>query len=185
MDDLVLFENYKKNNCEKSLLDLINRHEKLFYSVCQGYSTVFNERGIFFDDVLKDKYYVMYKAISSFNPDKKSKISTWIGNYARYHCLTIITKKSKTLNIIEGMDVPEDIAVEEFTDLAVVMPHVMNILSECSDKRIINVFKFRYDNGGKTPWNKVSKKLGVCDQTAINLHEKGLAFIRKRLKNKF
>ena len=84
-EDERLALNVAKNNCDKSLKVLINKHSALCYNICNKYSATLNSRGVSFADILKEREYIIYKAALSFKPDRKAKFSTWLGNIARYH----------------------------------------------------------------------------------------------------
>jgi hypothetical protein len=42
------------------------------------------------EDISSDKDYLIYKSAVSYNPTKKIKFSTWLGNQVRYYCLNKI-----------------------------------------------------------------------------------------------
>ena len=52
------------------------------------------------------------------------------------------------------------------------------------DERIKKVFEIRYSDLRDKPltWRDVGKKLNLSSQTAINLHTKGLKFLRRKIK---
>ena len=113
-EDLELVNNVREDNCQDSLKELINRHSALCYNVYQKYGSTLSSSGVFFDDVVKEKDYVIYKSAMSYNPDRNTKFSTWVGNHARYHCLNLINQNQKyvavndsTLNyFIENNNIP-------------------------------------------------------------------------------
>ena len=55
--------------------------------------------GVYTDDLFREKDYLVYKAATTFNPDKKVKFSTWLGNYTRYHCLTLLSTKNRQISM--------------------------------------------------------------------------------------
>ena len=91
-EDLILLKKIIKKRCSDSFLILKNKHDRLFYSVCQKFSSKLN-----LEDVHKDIDFVFFKAMLSFKLEKKAKFSTWLGNFTRYHCLNHIKKNSKYL----------------------------------------------------------------------------------------
>ncbi len=82
-------------------------------------------------------------------------------------------------NVIENNQIKyeKDISInKENADL------IFSILDRIKDKRISRVFKLRYFNNKKlTSWNKISKKLKISTQTAINLHNKGKLLLKNKL----
>ena len=63
--------------------------------------------------------------------------------------------------------------------------YVVNIISQLKDKRISEIFKYRYfpEKNKKMIWSKIAKKMNISTQTAINLHNKGISIVRKKIKS--
>ena len=89
-NDNTLIEEVRKSGCNESYKELLSRHEKLFYKICQKYIPVIISRGLEKNDLLEDKHFVLFKCINSYSTDKKTKFSTWLGNCTRYHCLNFL-----------------------------------------------------------------------------------------------
>jgi len=184
--DLELINKIKKTSDSFALKELENRHTGIYNEIVKKYYKYIVDLGLNPSDIINDKLFILYKSVLSFNPDKNVKFSTWLGNQARYHCLNCLNKKNNTFtmetkdikNIIEKKQASNninDINILEKSNL------IMSILDRLKDKRISKIYKMRYFEGVKlTPWNKISKKLKISTQTAINLHEKA----KKLLKNK-
>ena len=61
--------------------------------------------------------------------------------------------------------------------------YMFNLLSRIKDKRIKKIFELRYFGGeGRMTWTVISDKVNVSSQTAINLHNKGLSILKKKMK---
>ena len=76
-EDIELVNNVQEDNDEReqSLKELINRHSALCYNVYQRYGNTLTSSGVCFDDVVKEKDYIIYKSAMSYNPEKNTKIS--------------------------------------------------------------------------------------------------------------
>ena len=75
------------------------------------------------------------------------------------------------LNETQGRD--ENDTLFEFTD---------NILAQLKDKRIKKIFSMRYSHSHKKPsWCVIADKMKVSTQTAINLHNRGIRVLRKKI----
>ena len=143
--------------------------------------------GIFPDDALNDKDYIIYKSACSYNPTKKTKFSTWLGNQVRYYCLNKINKNKRyvTLDYPELNKVVEkdhySTENEEFKD------YTINLLSQMNDERIKTIFDLRYFNNGgeKMTWSNIATQLNVSSQTVINLHNKGKTLLKKKIKQDY
>lgn len=186
--DSELVVNVKRDGCEQSLSLLIRRHTPLCFDISKKYAPALRSNGIDYNDVVNEKEYLIYKSALSYNPDKKTKFSTWLGNQVRYHCLNTMNKN----NLIATEDSQlayfihkrAEENVEE--DPREQMDFIFNIVKQLKDKRIQKILHERYFShpSKKTPWNKVAQRVGVSTQTAINLHTKVLKMLKKKMKNK-
>tara|TARA_Y100001934_G_scaffold185954_1_gene219530 strand:- start:228 stop:824 length:597 start_codon:yes stop_codon:yes gene_type:complete len=185
--DNELVTNVKRKNCEDSLKLLISRHSPLCFDVCKKYSKALIQRGIDVNDISGDKDYMIYKSVMSFDPTKKTKFSTWLGNQMRYHCLNSLNKNRLIPTEDSQMDFFMNRNVEYVKDsVEEQVDYVDNLVSQIKDSRVKKIFSLRYfgNPNKKTPWNKVAKEVGVSTQTAINLHTKAMNMIKRKMTNK-
>ena len=187
LEDKQLIVNVKENKCDESFKELLTRHSNLYYKICQKYIAPLKQVGVPAEDVFNDIQFVFFKSLSTFNPEKNTKFSTWLGNYARYNCLNYINDYKKH-NFYEESDLelsnielsydPPQYETNETTS------YIYNILSNLKDKRIIKVYNLRYEKNGdkKATWSEIAKKMNISTQTAINLHSRGRNFLKKRLE---
>jgi len=184
--DIELIEKVKEKSCNESLKTLINRHTPLCFNIYKKYHPALSSTGFSYEDIKSEKDYIIYNSVLKFNPDKKVKFSTWLGNFTRYYCLNLINSKKKyicvedeKLNYYRENSSEQD-DPEDFGD---VKEYVIDLLTKMKDVRIKKVFMLRYfaESKQKNTWQKIGKKMDISTQTAINLHEKG----RKMLSIKF
>ena len=183
--DLSLIRNIKSNNCESSLKELIDRHSRLCFDIYHKYLPAIKASGMFPDDAINEKDYIIYKSAISFNPEKKTKFSTWLGNQIRYNCLNKINK-SRPHMLLE--DEESDFLMEknDQPDFLEMKEYVLNILSQLKDERIKKIFEIRYFSGTRkcVTWEKIGRNMNVSSQTAINLHNKGKKILVRKMKSK-
>ena len=183
--DFKLIENVKCKNCSESLGLLIQRHSALCYDVCRKYSHLFANNGVNYDDVVDEKEFLVYKSVMSYNPDKNTKFSTWLGNQVRYHCLNAINKNRLIPTDDEYIDysINKDAPFEK-EPIDETMDYIKNILNQTKDKRVKKIFHVRYFENPrkKAPWSKVAEKVGVSTQTAINLHNKTIKMLKFKME---
>jgi RNA polymerase sigma factor (sigma-70 family) len=187
LDDNTLVKNVQEKNDEESLKTLIDRHSALCNSLYKKYSNSMMNSGVYLQDVVDQKDYIVYKSAMSFDPCKNSKFSTWLYNQVRYQCLNCMNENSHYLAletdklnyIIEKQTIPE----KQYKNIN---EYIFNIVDSCSDKRIQKIFKMRYLNNTnkKMPWNKIAKKLKISTQTAINIHNKALKLLKNKIESK-
>jgi len=185
VSDNYLVERIKLANCEESLGELINRHSAICFKIIKRYASTFYANNINIIDASSDKNLIIWNSAKSFNIDKNVKFSTWLANQVKYSCLNALNKKSKDrlvatedeiLEILkERPDEEPERNLFEFTG---------NILSQLKDQRIKQIFSMRYSTLDKKPsWCKVAEELKVSTQTAINLHNRGIAVLRKKISS--
>lgn len=189
MTDLQLIQKIKKSNCEKSLLELYDRHQGICNKALQKYCKTCYEIGVSFEDLNNEKIYVVYKSAVSFKSNKKIKFSTWLYNQMRYHCLNTFNKQSKDISMEnenikyiaennQSKQIDNSLINKEKIDL------IFNILDQMNDSRIKKIFNLRYFTNPKTqPWNKIGKKMNISTQTVINIHNKALKFLNKKISS--
>ena len=97
--DIRLINNVKNKTCNDSLVELSNRYSAVCFDICKKYAPAISSSGSDINDITDQRFFFVYKACLSFNPSKKVKFSTWLGNFTKYQCLNIINQK-KTLNYI-------------------------------------------------------------------------------------
>tara|TARA_Y100001938_G_scaffold19271_1_gene23983 strand:+ start:759 stop:1361 length:603 start_codon:yes stop_codon:yes gene_type:complete len=194
MNDEELVLRVKEYKCNESLEKLISKHSPLCFNIYKRYSSTLSKfsGGLTSSEMKNEKDFIIYKSCISYNPSKKVKFSTWLGNFARYYCLNQINK-NKNLISMEDSDLEFYIDKrnnEESVNLFSEVPelfreYVLNILYQIKDERIAEVFRLRYFSGeNKKTWNSVSTKLGISIQTAINLHSKGISILKNKIKSK-
>ena len=88
----------------------------------------------------------------------------------------MVTTGEEVLDILREGNSPETSVKEnifEFTE---------NILAQLKDKRIKKIFSLRYSKKDKKPsWCVIADEIKVSTQTAINLHNRGIQILRKKM----
>jgi len=187
-EDLSLVKKVKSNNCNDSFIKLSSSYENFYFSIAKKYTPALLKMGMSKDDIKSEQYYILYKAISSFDAKQKTKFSTWFCNCSRYHFLNYINSnkkyvlsEEKTIDFFNNKDIL--LVVDKNSDM---LDYLTSLLSSFKDKRVYDVYKLRYfsSNEKLTTWNKIAKKLGMSTQTAINLHEKARSFLKTKIQSK-
>jgi len=190
--DNTLVKKVKTTGCNDSFVTLMERHERLFYKMCQTYAPVAESKGLKKEDMFQEKSFILFKAIKSYKPSKKTKFSTWFGNCSKYFCLSFINSNNRFVDMDD--DSIETIMInkgkEEFDDenkFKNDKEFVFKILKQLKDKRISKVFKLRYFDedikNKKATWSTIATKIRTSTQTAINLHQKGINILNKKIRS--
>lgn len=187
-NDEELIQNIKGSNCEESLKELMERHSPLCFDVYRKYAAAMTSSGICIDFSFGDKDLIIYKSALSFKPQKKTKFSTWLANQVRYYCLNLMNKndliptEEKIMNYYLNQG---ESSLSYGTKIKENLDYIYNILDQVRDKRIKEIFTLRYfyNPNKKAPWALIAKNVGISTQTAINLHNKGIKILRKKVRS--
>ena len=189
MNESQLIKKIKKENCSDSLKELENMHGGLCVKIIKKYLNQLNDKNFSIEDMLKDKVYVVYQSALSFDPKRNIKYSTWLGNQIRYFCLNTLNKNKNNLcldnekikYLVEKKQIEESNTQMDQSKL----DYIFDIIHNMKDKRIEKIFKMRYFDSKKLKaWNEIGKKLHISTQTAINIHNKALEFLNKKITSK-
>ena len=186
VSDNYLVERIKLTDCEKSLGELIKRHSAICFKVIKRYASTFYANNINLIEASSDKNLIIWNSAKSFNIEKNVKFSTWLANQVKYSCLNALNKKSKD-RLVSTEDDILDVLKEKATEEPEgnLFEFTGNILNQLKDKRIKDIFSMRYSTQYKKPsWCKVAEELNVSTQTAINLHNRGIAVLRRKITSK-
>lgn len=189
--DAYLIRAVKKDASSEAFVEVCRRYQDLFYKICQKYSSTLSACGIFLQDIFNEKDAIIFHCIKTFNPAKKTKLSSWIGNYARYLCLNSINSKklliptpdSEVHKRIEEQQVCHEYFLRR-PNLEESRDYVFDLLSRAKDKRIKKVFEYRYLRSKKMIWQKIAEKMNTSPQTVMSLHKKGLILIHNKIMDK-
>jgi RNA polymerase sigma factor (sigma-70 family) len=140
------------------------------------------------NDLIEDKNYSIYKAVLAYDPNKKAKFSTYLGNETRWKCLNLFNRgikyqysdieDHKEDNRFSESDKIEEISSKE------ILEKIFSLASQHSDKRIFKIFNLRYKvgNGNKLmSWKNIAKQINISIQGCINIHNKFLEEIKKEI----
>tara|TARA_R110002020_G_scaffold19821_6_gene68012 strand:+ start:684 stop:1286 length:603 start_codon:yes stop_codon:yes gene_type:complete len=185
LTDLHLIKRVKDKNCEKSLIELSSRHSGLYFKIIKKYSKTFFANDIDLNETTSDKNLIIWNSAKNFKEEKNVKFSTWLANQVKYFCLNTLNKKSK-----DRLVATEDEILDCLNEKPTTEKHenlfefTENILSQLKDPRIRDIFSLRYSVEEKKPsWCIIARKLDISTQTAINLHNKGISILRKKIKS--
>lgn len=188
--DRQLVKLVKEDGSCEAFIEICRRYENIFYKVCQKYVTPLSMSGVNPQDIFDEKNFIIFHCINTFNYRKKAKLSTWIGNYARYLCLNSINARKFILpssdeeltKYIEDSQTTQNYTATQFNPEE--YGYIVNIIGQLKDKRVEEIFKYRYFADKKMIWSKIAKKMKISTQTAINLHNKGITLLRKKVKSR-
>ena len=185
VSDNYLTERIKLSNCERSLIELIGRHSGLCFKIITRYAKSFYANNLDLNEASNDKNLIIWNSAKSFSSEKNVKFSTWLANQVKYSCLNALNKKSKDRLVSTDdkiLDILNETEQENKNDN--LFEFTNNILSQLKDERIKEIFSMRYSHNYKKPsWCVIAGKMDVSTQTAINLHNRGIRILRKKIES--
>lgn len=173
-------------NVKANLEALILEHQGIFHRVLNNY-LIFDINGMTRNDITNQILTIFWEAAVKFDPDKNVKFVTWLGNYTFFFLSKQYNKLKHSKNSIEYLDgfyeTDHDHSKSQNLDT---LNFIIDQLDTINDDRIKKVFEIRYfhaQNNKLTPWKIVGEQVGLTGQACINLHNKGLEFIKNQIKN--
>lgn len=186
LKDSILIKQIIEKQCDKSLTELVNRHSGMIFNIGKKYCQSCN---LDINELNDNKYWIIFNAAKSFNSDKGSKFSTWLGNQIRFFCLNYKNKNSKLVPI-------EDQHLEFFINNVNIKNNknnqkeqvdtIIDLFNQISDPNTKNAIYYRYFHNKDRILNysEIAKILNVTPQTVLNWHNKFIDFAKKKLTNK-
>lgn len=200
LSDIELINNIKSDsNSSDSLEELMDRHSGVYMQMVGKYTRNFHDLHIF-NAATEEKGMKFYTAALKFDPEKGCKFSTFIGEEARWVCLTLLDAAKKNnkrfssgeFDYNRGVDAdvfchetiePEAFQEDNENTKRAILNAFLQKIEESNDERVKKIFALRYSNEKKNvPWKIISKELGLSIQGCINIHNRTLKKIAKTLK---
>ena len=188
--DNQLVQDVKDNKSSNTAIkELIRRHSGIFISIVSAHfeKANFLKFGL---ELIQEKDYYIYQAALKYNPSKKTKFSTFLGNEARWLCLNTYNKHKKHAKIFNhkhnnldflmkthAPDPQEELDIEGYEKiLEIVMSH--------KDKRVGKIFNLRYVEGKQNklmPWKDVAREMSLSIQGCIYIHNAAISYVKQTL----
>jgi len=190
LSDYELIEQIKANaESNPCLKELVQRHSGIYIEMINNYvpgNTIFTNK----DELIADKEYNIYQAALKYNPEKKTKFSTYLGNETKWMCLNIYNKNKRhpeipTEDQLLEINSPLNCKEHEKNIEKELFKKVMSLIEEYPDERISRIFDMRYIEGSKNkvmPWKNISEKINMSIQGCINIHNSTIEKLKIKLK---
>ena len=183
-NDLSLINNIQKDNNEKSLLELIERHSGMYVHIVDKY--INKNSFVSRDSMMDEKDYVIYKTALDYRSDRNSKFSTYLANQTKWKCLNEINSSNKKKEVgIESIYNMESGESNSFELLVIneTFDIFFDMLKKENDKRVKKILDIRYktSNTKLVPWRQVSDALNLSIQGCINIHNKFIEKVKTQI----
>jgi RNA polymerase sigma factor (sigma-70 family) len=143
--------------------------------------------GVDTEEIAQENPTIIYHCAKNYNPEKKSKFSSWLANNVRYNCLNYLYKTKPNLSI-EDQDL-SDILMNlqsEGTNYKDKKEFIFGILAQMKDPRLEKIIELRYfgDKESKK-WKNIAAALDTSYMTVSVLHKKALKFLKSKMNSNF
>ena len=193
IDDSYLVSKIQKNQCSDSILKLRDRHVGLVMSIYGKYSNILSKLHFIPNEFNDEINNIIFDSAKKFDLKRENiKFSTWLGEQTKYYCLNKINELNKNKSINSDPDTITRIMDECCSSESInntknveLCEYIFSILDQIQDKRVKEIFMLRYFNGykNKMTWKEIADKVGCTSQTCINLFDKNIRLIRKKLES--
>lgn len=182
LEDIDLIKNVKSQNCSNSLVELVERHSGMCFMIGKKYA---HSCGIDLNDLNDNRYWLIFNALSTYDINKGSKFSTWLGNQIRFFCLNYKNKNNK---IIATEDKILEFMINENSNKRrdnkkEILDTIKDLFSQITDPNTKNAIYYRYfyNKDRILNYSEVAEILKVTPQTVLNWHNKFIRLAKKKL----
>lgn len=187
-DEAIVLNIQENKNVEDNLNELINRHSGLCVKMINIYISEKSHPSLN-NELIKDKDLHIYQAALKFNPDKRTKFSTHVGNEVKWKCLNVYNKFKRNRvisiedNLFDYISFSQQNNNKDLDDD--VFSEIIAMTKSHPDERVKKIFYLRYvigKNNSVMPWKNISSKLGMSIQGCINIHNSAINKFKYKIK---
>jgi len=207
-DEAALIARVKEKQDSDALMALANANTGIYLGVVGRYAHVYPAI-IRQPDLADDKLFNIYRFILDYNPDKGTKLSTWISSRTDYMCKEYLKKSEKnpitagtygpggpvcldtggdTYTSNEGgttitlaSEAPDSQVVEQ-ADRDLKMEVVTALAAQCKDQRFPIILKYRHSEQALS-WRQIGQKMGLSHEMSRKIYMKNIGAVKRRLAN--
>ena len=195
-DEEKLLEKYK-NGDEEAKNKLIEHNLRLVAHIAKKYTSVFKDS----DDAVSIGTIGLIKGITSYNFDKKTKLSTYISRCIENEILMAVRSGKKTQNEIsidepigtdsEGNNITfndilanDEDEILDVVNLKIVKSSLAKLLDKVLDNRekIIIILRYGLADGREYTQNEIAKKLKISRSYVSRIEKRALEKLSENMK---
>jgi RNA polymerase sigma factor (sigma-70 family) len=181
--DEILIKKVLTKQCDKSLKELVDRHSGMIFNIGKKYCLSCN---LDINELNDNKYWIIFNAAKSYNSEKGSKFSTWLGNQIRFFCLNFKNKNSRLVPTEDAhleYFINNSSKTENFSNKKESINKIIDLFNQISDPNTKSAIYYRYFYNKERILNysEIAEILNVTPQTVLNWHNKFIDFAKKKL----
>lgn len=129
-------------------------------------------------EMIEDRQFKIFEYVQAYNPEKKMKLSTYVGQRAMWECRNIYNRAKKTEEL-DGIDGSYELSFDDHDDTLI---HELFYLAESfPDKRASFIVEARCQDNPKT-WKQIAAELKTNVTTTRKVYLNFLTAAKKNLK---
>lgn len=185
LSDGELVDRIKETADSGALLELYERHAPL---IKQGMDSVFRYQSGVAQDINDDKLFLLHQAAQGYDPSR-GQFNTWVRNFFNWKSKNALGKHKKEVERSYSIDDEFSHSDEPCYKVCFdfesgpneIFEAIEDYLNSCTDDRIKPIFLMRYFSEKKYTWSEIGETVGLSNQGAINLHDRHMNFIRRKI----
>lgn len=182
-NDSILIKNILEKQCNESLKKLIDKHSGMIFNIGKKYCSCNSHLDI--NELNDNKYWIIFNAIKSFDTQKGSKFSTWLGNQTRFFCLNYNNKNKKYTSTEDSVleYLINQSNTKNIDNRKELINTIVDLFHQITDPNTKNAIYYRYFHNKERILNysEIAQILNVTPQTVLNWHNKFIKFVKKKL----
>lgn len=168
---------------DEAIVILKNRHFPLIISIYKSYSLLINKMSARFEHVIPNVELFIYEMALSYNPNKKTKFSTYLGSYVRYKCLNVINKTFEISTDNEKINQFQEKKYHTFNLITEdnTYDYLYYIIQNVKCEKVKKIVQLRFFAEKPKTWQEIGRNLGMTAQNANNIFRKFKKLAKKKL----
>ncbi len=187
-DDYQLLYSSIKNNSPTASRDLEKILPYFEGSIVKTFNMCSNHTGVCIDDIMNDKYLVLYNAIKTFDESRNTKLNSWVTTIAKFHAYN--TNKSYKKHAVALSMIPNNLESikdsiefdESFLSLGDdLFEYIEELVEEYDNPHLRKIIQLKFKNSKSASLTKIGKEVGLTAERVRQIISSFFVFARGRL----
>lgn len=131
-------------------------------------------------EMIEDRTYKIFEYVQSYNPEKKMKLSTYVGQRAMWECYNIYNRSKRVEELTEGLDCSYEQEFDNCDDE--ILREIFLLAENYPDERARTILEHRFNGEKPKSWKEIALAMNLHTATVINIQKKFLNMAKKSLK---
>ena len=178
--EIQLISRVKEKQDSAALMEIVEAQTGTYMSVVNKFSFL---PPIERQELIDHKDTNIYSYVMDFNPDKGTKLSTFVYNNISYQCLNLL-REPQNVEINDEIAADENfersIAKKEFGEVA---DYICDCAADLYDERFVEIFRLRHLSGPKKmSWRKIGTKLNLSYERVRQIYFNNIEKLKHKIQ---